>query len=90
MRTLFLNGAPVLTTTTDGGGYYTFTGLLSGTYVAQVTLPAHYASSTGNPTSTLATGPYEPGANPNNDTHCEIEERLVLAGLHAPPTAQVP
>ncbi|HHS98563.1 MAG TPA: DUF11 domain-containing protein, partial [Chloroflexi bacterium] len=44
----------LMTTTTDASGYYTFTGLVSGTYVVEVVAPGDYVSSqdigtTGNP-----------------------------------------
>jgi protocatechuate 3,4-dioxygenase beta subunit len=65
---------PLATTTTSGGGYYLFDTLYPGTYV--VSLPgsnfaaggplAGFATSTGR--AAYATGPYEPGAAPNNDT----------------------
>ena len=43
--TLRVNGNPVLTTTTDAGGYYTFTGLVSGTYQVGIVAPPGYVSS---------------------------------------------
>ncbi|NJM40378.1 MAG: hypothetical protein HC853_06230, partial [Anaerolineae bacterium] len=46
----------VSTTTTNASGNYTFTGLLSGTYIVAITPPAGYKSSTG------ASNLYEPGA----------------------------
>ncbi|CAN5605541.1 hypothetical protein BH10CHL1_BH10CHL1_03290 [soil metagenome] len=38
--TLLSGGTPVLTTTTDANGVYTFTGLISGTYQVQINGPA--------------------------------------------------
>ncbi|ACL25990.1 SdrD B-like domain-containing protein [Chloroflexus aggregans] len=57
---------PVATTTTGNGGYYLFSGLVQGDYLAEVVLPSGYVSSTG--TNGSASGPYEsaPDANTNN------------------------
>ncbi len=39
------SGVVVATTTTDGSGYYTFTNLISGTYIVQIQAPDYYLSS---------------------------------------------
>jgi uncharacterized repeat protein (TIGR01451 family) len=58
VRLLGAAGSGVLgTTTTDAGGYYTFTALVSGTYRVEIDLPAAYTSSTDIGTS----------ANPDNN-----------------------
>ena len=77
-----LNGVPVYlysstgtlmaTTTTAGGGLYSFTNLVPGDYYVVIEPPAGYCSSSG--TIGSATGPYEgtPGSqppDPDNDTN---------------------
>ncbi|MCB0136671.1 MAG: DUF11 domain-containing protein, partial [Caldilineaceae bacterium] len=53
--TLLDEGGAVVDTTTTSGGYYTFTGLISGTYVISVTPPsAAYVSSDGQTTDDSA------------------------------------
>ncbi len=52
VRLLDATGTGVLgTTTTDAGGFYTFTNLVSGTYRVEIDLPAAYTSSTDIATS---------------------------------------
>ncbi|HEY75553.1 MAG TPA: DUF11 domain-containing protein [Thermoflexia bacterium] len=51
----------LMTTTTDASGYYTFTGLVSGTYVVEVIPPPNYASSADTPTTA------NPDTNVNGD-----------------------
>ncbi len=52
------SGTTVLsTTTTDASGFYTFTGLVSGSYIVEITPPANYTSSTDISSS----------SNPNNN-----------------------
>jgi uncharacterized repeat protein (TIGR01451 family) len=41
----------LMTTTTDASGYYTFTGLVSGTYVVEIVPPGDYVSSGDTPTT---------------------------------------
>ena len=48
-----------MSTTTDANGFYTFTGLLSDTYVVGILPPATYTSSTDIPSS----------ANPDNNVN---------------------
>jgi protocatechuate 3,4-dioxygenase beta subunit len=43
--TLFLNGLPISVTTTDANGLYTFTGMMSETYIVQIEVPRDYVSS---------------------------------------------
>ncbi|RIK44348.1 MAG: hypothetical protein DCC55_02585 [Chloroflexi bacterium] len=54
------------TTTTDANGHYRFDGLMPGNYVIQITVPPTYTSSNGGVYGE-ATGPFEPGADPNNN-----------------------
>jgi uncharacterized repeat protein (TIGR01451 family) len=56
----------VATTTTDANGNYRFDGLMPGNYVLQITVPPTYTSSNGGVFGE-PTGPFEPGADPNND-----------------------
>ncbi|WP_164689784.1 SdrD B-like domain-containing protein [Herpetosiphon llansteffanensis] len=55
----------IASTTTSGGGNYSFAGLLPGDYYVQLTQPANFVSSTGS--QALATGPYEPAPDPDNN-----------------------
>jgi hypothetical protein len=52
---------PLLTTTTNASGFYSFTGLVSGTYVVGIIPPAFYTSSTG------AGQESNPNSNGNNN-----------------------
>ncbi|WP_374710756.1 SdrD B-like domain-containing protein [Chloroflexus sp.] len=56
---------PVATTTTGNGGYYLFSGLVQGDYLAEVVLPSGYVSSTGTNGSASGLEP-APDANSNN------------------------
>ncbi|NJP07741.1 MAG: hypothetical protein HC837_20050, partial [Chloroflexaceae bacterium] len=60
------DGAAILSTTTSITGTYLFTGLDSDTYIVEIVPPAEYVSSTGTPGQT--SGPYEPAADPDNNT----------------------
>ncbi len=64
VRLLSASGTVLATTTTAGGGLYSFTNLVPGDYLVEVVPPAGYCSSTG--TAGSATGPYEgtPGTQP--------------------------
>jgi uncharacterized repeat protein (TIGR01451 family) len=55
------------TTTTDGSGYYQFTGLAAGNYIVEIVPPAGYVSSSGA-NGVGAGGPYETAGNANNTT----------------------
>ena len=57
MRLYDSNGVLTATTTTDNSGRYTFTHLLSGTYVVEIVAPQAYTSTTDVATS----------GNPNNN-----------------------
>jgi hypothetical protein len=59
------DGAAILTTTTSATGYYSFTGLISDTYIVEIMPPAGYLSSSGANGSTA--GIYEPASDPDND-----------------------
>jgi uncharacterized repeat protein (TIGR01451 family) len=54
----------VSSTVTAGGGFYTFTNLIPGSYVVEVIPPAGYVSSSGS--NGNVTGPFEPAPSPNN------------------------
>ncbi|NJP06539.1 MAG: hypothetical protein HC837_13385, partial [Chloroflexaceae bacterium] len=60
------DGAAIDTTTTDANGNYLFTGLINDTYIVEIVPPPDYVSSTGTPGQT--SGPYEPAADPDNNT----------------------
>jgi SdrD B-like domain/Domain of unknown function DUF11/Domain of unknown function (DUF5979)/IPTL-CTERM motif len=59
VRLLTPSGTLITSTTTASGGYYLFSGLLSGSYVVEIVPPAGHVTSTG--ANGLATGPFEPG-----------------------------
>ncbi|MEI6180936.1 MAG: SdrD B-like domain-containing protein, partial [Chloroflexales bacterium] len=56
---------PLSTTTTASDGRYSFTQLVPGRYLVEVTLPISYTSSTGTPGDT--TGAYEPAPSPDTN-----------------------
>jgi len=57
---------PVATTVSDAKGYYQFTNLIGGKYIASITIPQGYTRSPN--TSTQATSPY-PDNNVDNDNN---------------------
>ncbi|MCA0353764.1 MAG: hypothetical protein LCH85_17360 [Chloroflexi bacterium] len=59
------SNALIASTSTTGGGNYSFASLLPGDYYIEVTPPANYISSTG--TSGSPTGTYEPAPDPDNN-----------------------
>ncbi|MBX7241106.1 MAG: hypothetical protein K1X92_05100, partial [Bacteroidia bacterium] len=77
------DGPAIATTTTNANGEYIFSGLVSGTYIVGIIAPGGYASSSGTVGS--ATGPYEPGQDPdnniNNDDNGTTQSgNLILSG----------
>jgi protocatechuate 3,4-dioxygenase beta subunit len=59
------DGPPIRTTTTAGGGLYTFSALTPTTYLVEITPPAGFTSSTG--ANGALSGPYEPAPDPDNN-----------------------
>jgi protocatechuate 3,4-dioxygenase beta subunit len=90
------DGNPIASKTTDGNGYYLFTGLAPGNYIVGVdpsTLPtvagqAPFKSSTGQNGS--ATGPYEGAATPDPDTNVDSDDNGSLSNASNASGTSVP
>ncbi|MBK8285409.1 MAG: DUF11 domain-containing protein [Ahniella sp.] len=63
------DGAPLLTTATDGAGDYRFIDLLPGFYAVGILPPTEFLGSTGTGRVWAATGPFEPAPDPDNNTN---------------------
>jgi hypothetical protein len=74
-------GNVVSSTTTDASGFYTFTNLISGTYVVSATTPAQHSTSLG------AGNAYEPAPNPNTVGADSDDNGTSSTGLPASPFA---
>ena len=61
------DGAALLQQNTDANGNYLFVDLQPNHYIVEITPPSRYTVSTGTGRRWLATGPYEPAPDPDND-----------------------
>jgi hypothetical protein len=75
------NGVPdglAIDTTLTVAGVYTFTGLISDTYIVEIVPPPGYRSSTG--ANGAAIGPYEGAATPDPDSNIDGDDNGTSAG----------
>ena len=84
------DGAAVETTTTIAGGYYLFTGLTSGKYVVQVTVPSGYRSSTDVATSTTPDNNTDRDDNGLGATTGTVRSGTITLSAASEPTGEDP